>query len=78
MSVENSTNIRDTLQSKGLDSINKLAEDIAGILDSTEELDQVDLLVLQQKMNTYSSTISMVSNLQKTLADSDDEIIRNM
>ncbi len=67
------TNIRDSLETKGLGTINKLAE-----LDSTEELDQVDLLVLQQKMNTYSSTISMVSNLQKTLADSDDEIIRNM
>ncbi len=78
MSVNNNVNIRDTLQSKGIDTINSLATDIAETLNSADELDQVDLLVLQQKMSTYTNTVSMISGMQKSLADSDDEIVRNM
>ncbi len=73
-----SVNIRDTLQSKGIETINTIAQDIADTLSSSEELDQVDLLVLQQKMSTYTNTVSMISSMQKSLADSDDEIVRNM
>ncbi len=72
-----SVNIRDTVQNAGLQSINNLAQDIAETLNNSDNLDQVDLLVLQQKMSSYTNTISMMSGMLKSLSDTDKEIIRN-
>lgn len=70
-------NIRNQVQAKGYSSIDKLEQDIAKALESTDEMNQLDLIKLQQKTAAYSNTIAMMSGMLKSLSESDKEVIRN-
>ncbi len=72
-----STNIRNNVQNAGFSSIQKLESGIAESLNSSSELNQLDLIKLQQKTAAYSNTISMMSGMLKSLSESDKEVIRN-
>jgi hypothetical protein len=70
-------NLKNTLQNQGLSTLEKNQQDIAKTLNAGGELSQLDYLNLQQKMQAYTTTISMMSTMMKSLTDSDKEVIRN-
>jgi hypothetical protein len=70
-------NLKNTLQTQGLSTLEKNQQDIAKTLNAGGELSQLDYLNLQQKMQAYTTTISMMSTMMKSLTDSDKEVIRN-
>jgi len=73
----NQFNIRDQVQSSGYASISRTEQTIATQLNSTEEMNQLDLIKLQQQTTQYANTISMMTTILKNLGDSDKEVIRN-
>lgn len=72
-----SMNIREQLNTKGYDSIDKLSGEISDSLNVEGEMDQADLLRLQQQMSEYTARLSLMTTIFKTLADTEKEIIRN-
>ena len=70
-------NIRDQVQSKGYSSIDQMEKNIVNQLNTTDEMNQLDLLNLQVQTTQYSNTISMMTNILKGLGDTDKEVIRN-
>ena len=71
-------NIRAKVMGSGLENIDKIGSKIASSIESTDNMNQVDILKLQQQITSYSNTISMMSNMLKSLADTDKEVIRAM
>lgn len=73
------TNIRTTMNSAGLKSLNTKAGDITTKINeaSSKDLSQVELLNLQQKTSEYNNMVSMMTNIFKNLYDTDKEVIRN-
>lgn len=77
--MSSNINIRDTMRSTGLSSLQKQAEEISSVLSNStdEELTQVDLLNLQNKTAAYNNMVSMLTTITKNLFDTDKEVIRN-
>ena len=72
-----STNIRDQVMSVGLSSIAQTEQEIATALNTTDAMNQQDLIKLQQMTTEYANTISMMTTILKNLGDTDKEVIRN-
>ena len=70
--------IRGRVMGGGLDGLAKMGTTLAKSIETTDAMNQVDMLKLQQQMATYTNTISMMSNLLKNLNDTDKEVIRAM
>lgn len=72
--------IRQAINDSGLKKIENIEKNVASTLEGLkegEELSQTALLQLQQKINSQTNTLSMMSTILKSLADSDKEVIRN-
>ena len=70
--------IRGRVMGGGLDNLSKMGTALAKGIETTDAMNQVDMLKLQQQMATYNNTVSMMSNLLKNLNDTDKEVIRAM
>ena len=70
-------NIRDQVVNKGFSGIDGMQKDIASAIEKTDGADQVGLMKLQQQIASYTNTISLMSSILNTMAETDKEIIRN-
>ena len=71
-------NIRGNVMGGGLNSLEKMGKALAAGIETTDAMNQVDMIKLQQQMASYNNTVSMMSNLLKNLNDTDKEVIRAM
>lgn len=68
--------IRSRMLGTGMGNIEQMGEKLAKNIESTDSMNQVDLIKLQQEMASYTNTISMMSTMLKSLSDTDKEVIR--
>ncbi len=69
--------IRNALNT-GLSGMDKMAKDIAKAIENTDVSNQMDMIKLQQKLESYTNNSAMYSSLYKTLAETDKGVIHNM
>lgn len=71
-------NIKSRVMGAGLHGLEQMGTELAGSIESTDGMNQLDMIKLQQQVSTYSNTVSMMSNLLKNMSDTDKEVIRAM
>jgi hypothetical protein len=72
-----SVNIRDRLMNSGLSGLDTMATQLAAEIDSTDTNNQTEYLKLQQKIASYTNTVSLMTNILKNLSDTDKAVINN-
>lgn len=69
-------NIRDVIRGSGFDSVSDFEKKVAEKMKTADASNQLELIELQSDMQKYTNTISLMSTMLKSLADTDKEIIR--
>lgn len=71
-------NIRNDLFGKGVSNVESAGQKVADKINSSDEMDQLTLIELQQEMSNYNNMLSLITTMLKGLSDTDKEIIRNV